>query len=60
MGGRNDGESGFSSWGIVIGATYPEDMRFLREEFPSLLFLIPGGNAGRRFFFSSFCFSRRR
>ncbi|HXL01508.1 MAG TPA: orotidine-5'-phosphate decarboxylase [Candidatus Atribacteria bacterium] len=36
------GESGFSSLGIVIGATYPEDMRFLREEFPSLLFLVPG------------------
>ncbi|MBP9015688.1 MAG: orotidine-5'-phosphate decarboxylase [Candidatus Atribacteria bacterium] len=36
------GESGFTSFGIVIGATYPEDMKFLREEFPSLLFLVPG------------------
>jgi len=35
------GESGFSSLGIVVGATYSEDMRFLREEFPSLLFLVP-------------------
>lgn len=39
------GESGFSSLGIVIGATYPEDMKFLREEFPSLLFLVPGVGA---------------
>ena len=39
------GESGFTSFGIVIGATYPEDMKFLREEFPSLLFLVPGVGA---------------
>lgn len=39
------GESGFSSLGIVIGATYPEDMKFLREELPSLLFLVPGVGA---------------
>lgn len=39
------GESGFASFGIVIGATYPEDMKFLREEFPSLLFLVPGVGA---------------
>lgn len=40
-------ESGFSSLGIVVGATYSEDMRFLREEFPSLLFLVPGVGAQR-------------
>lgn len=41
--GREDvGESGRSSVGIVVGATYPEDLRFLRERFPGLLFLIPG------------------
>ncbi len=51
------GESGFSSWGIVIGATYPEDMRFLREEFPSLLFLIPGvGTQGGDFSSLRFAF----
>lgn len=31
-----------SSFGIVVGATYPEDLKYLRECFPSLLFLIPG------------------
>lgn len=31
-----------SSFGIVVGATYPEDLRHLRERFPNLLFLIPG------------------
>lgn len=36
------GKNGRSSIGIVTGATYPEDLRFLRECFPGLLFLIPG------------------
>ncbi|MCX6091211.1 MAG: orotidine-5'-phosphate decarboxylase, partial [Candidatus Atribacteria bacterium] len=36
------GNFGFSSAGIVVGATYPEDLQFLREQFPSLLFLVPG------------------
>jgi len=36
------GNTGLSSMGIVVGATYSEDIRFLREQFPSLLFLIPG------------------
>ena len=42
MGQNSLGESGRSSVGIVVGATYPEDMRFLRKRFPGLLFLIPG------------------
>jgi orotidine-5'-phosphate decarboxylase len=33
---------GVSSFGIVVGATYPEDVKHLRELFPHLLFLIPG------------------
>jgi orotidine-5'-phosphate decarboxylase len=42
LGEKMIGESGFSSIGIVIGATYPDDLKFLRTNFPSLLFLIPG------------------
>lgn len=34
-----------SSFGIVVGATYPEDLKYLRERFPDLLFLIPGVGA---------------
>lgn len=34
-----------SSFGIVVGATYPEDVKHLRELFPHLLFLIPGVGA---------------
>ncbi|MEN3186146.1 MAG: orotidine-5'-phosphate decarboxylase [Atribacterota bacterium] len=42
LGRDSIGRSGRSSMGIVVGATYPEDVRFLRERFPGLLFLIPG------------------
>lgn len=35
-------DSPISSFGIVAGATYPEDLKRLRERFPSLLFLVPG------------------
>jgi len=42
LGEKLIGESGFSSVGIVVGATYPEDVKCLREKFPSLLFLVPG------------------
>ncbi|MGQ9472922.1 MAG: orotidine-5'-phosphate decarboxylase [Candidatus Caldatribacteriaceae bacterium] len=42
LGQKFQGLGGKSPVGIVVGATYPEDMRFLREEFPNLLFLIPG------------------
>jgi len=45
MGEEMIGDSGFSSAGIVVGATYPEDLKMLRAEFPSLLFLIPGVGA---------------
>lgn len=38
-------EGPVSSFGIVVGATYPEDVEYLRERFPRLLFLIPGVGA---------------
>ena len=39
------GESGYSSLGAVVGATYPEQLERLRELMPRNLFLIPGYGA---------------
>lgn len=39
------GESGFSSIGAVVGATYPEEIKMLRELMPAQIFLIPGYGA---------------
>lgn len=39
------GAQGFSSVGIVVGATHPETGRQLRDEFPKLFFLVPGYGA---------------
>lgn len=39
------GESGFSSVGAVIGATYPEEARVLRNIMPNQIFLVPGYGA---------------
>lgn len=39
------GESGFSSVGAVVGATYPEEIKILRSYMPSQIFLIPGYGA---------------
>lgn len=39
------GESGFSSIGAVVGATYPEEIKILREMMPAQIFLIPGYGA---------------
>jgi orotidine-5'-phosphate decarboxylase len=39
------GESGYSRVGIVVGATHPEHLVQLRQEFPHLFFLIPGYGA---------------
>jgi orotidine-5'-phosphate decarboxylase len=36
------GESGFSSVGAVVGATYPQEMTILRRLLPEIPFLIPG------------------
>jgi orotidine-5'-phosphate decarboxylase len=39
------GESGFSSVGAVVGATYPEEARILRQLMPHQIFLVPGYGA---------------
>ncbi len=36
------GESGYGIAGAVVGATYPEELRSLRERMPHTWFLIPG------------------
>ena len=40
-----EGGSGFSSLGIVAGATWPEEAVILRRLLPSALFLVPGFGA---------------
>ena len=47
---RLEGASGWSSLGVVVGATYPEESRAVRALLPSALFLVPrygaqGGSA---------------
>lgn len=39
------GESGYSFVGAVVGATYPDELRVLREALPGVLFLVPGYGA---------------
>ena len=39
------GEHGYSSVGAVVGATYPQEARLLRELMPKSLFLVPGYGA---------------
>lgn len=39
------GESGLSDIGAVVGATYPDEARGLRERMPHALFLVPGYGA---------------
>lgn len=39
------GESGFSSIGAVVGATYPEEAHILRGLMPNQIFLVPGYGA---------------
>ena len=39
------GQSGFSSVGAVVGATYPEEARVLRNIMPNQIFLVPGYGA---------------
>ena len=39
------GESGFSSVGAVVGATFPEQAKRLRELMPNTIFLVPGYGA---------------
>ena len=43
------GDSGYSSVGAVVGATYPEQLAELRERLPAVPFLVPGyGHQGGR------------
>ncbi len=39
------GATGFSSVGAVVGATYPEELKYLRTLMPHCIFLIPGYGA---------------
>ncbi|MCL2121834.1 MAG: orotidine-5'-phosphate decarboxylase [Clostridiales bacterium] len=39
------GQYGFDGVGVVIGATYPSQLRELRQKFPRLFFLVPGFGA---------------
>ena len=39
------GEQGYSSLGAVVGATYPDDLKLLRQDMPEQIFLIPGYGA---------------
>ncbi len=39
------GESGYSSVGAVVGATYPEQAKVLRKMMPKSIFLVPGYGA---------------
>lgn len=39
------GDNGFSSVGAVVGATYPEEARTLRNLMPNQIFLVPGYGA---------------
>jgi len=39
------GDSGYSLIGAVVGATYPNDTRLLRDLMPNSLFLVPGVGA---------------
>jgi orotidine-5'-phosphate decarboxylase len=45
LGQRDVGTSGYSSIGMVVGATKPEDAASLRERYPQQLFLVPGYGA---------------
>jgi orotidine-5'-phosphate decarboxylase len=45
LGQSSVGSSGYSRVGAVVGATYPEEARQLREMMPQQLFLVPGYGA---------------
>jgi orotidine-5'-phosphate decarboxylase len=45
LGAAHRGASGFSAVGAVVGATYPEQARQLREMLPETIFLVPGYGA---------------
>jgi len=45
LGADSRGEYGFSRIGAVVGATYPEELRIMRERLPHTFFLVPGYGA---------------
>lgn len=45
LGAAHKGQCGLSSVGAVVGATYPEQAKRLRELMPDTIFLIPGYGA---------------
>ena len=45
MGAASVGDRGYSALGAVVGATYPEQLASLREQLPSVPFLVPGYGA---------------
>jgi orotidine-5'-phosphate decarboxylase len=42
---KNFGNSGYSSIGAVVGATYPAELEILRKKMPRAMFLVPGYGA---------------
>ena len=44
-GERLPGKYGYKGVGAVIGATYPEQLKELRQKYPKLFFLVPGYGA---------------
>ncbi|MCL1823921.1 MAG: orotidine-5'-phosphate decarboxylase [Oscillospiraceae bacterium] len=44
-GKKTTGKYGYSAVGVVIGATYPEQIKIMREKLPNTFFLIPGYGA---------------
>lgn len=45
LGSASVGESGYSNVGAVVGATYPDEARALRQIMPQQIFLVPGYGA---------------
>jgi orotidine-5'-phosphate decarboxylase len=45
LGAKYRGECGLSDVGAVVGATYPDEARQLRQRMPDTIFLIPGYGA---------------
>ncbi len=45
LGTENINKDQYSNIGAVVGATYPEELSFLRRDMPSQIFLIPGYGA---------------
>ncbi len=43
--GEDGFKYGYGSVGAVVGATYPKQLKELREQFPSIFFLVPGYGA---------------